>query len=50
MWPQGGTIFDPRLIIWTNLVEDHLVMLNTKNQGSWPCGFRQDEFFHIFPK
>ena len=40
MWPMGGTIFDPRGIIWSNLVEVHLVMLNTKYQGSLPCGFR----------
>ena len=36
----GGTIFDPRGIILSNLVEVHLVMLNTKYQGSLPCGFR----------
>ena len=46
--PRGGTVFDPRVIIGTNLAEFYLVMLNTKNQGSWPCGFRQD-FFYIFP-
>ena len=39
MWPWGGTIFDPRAISCTNLVEVHLVMLNTKYQGSWPRGF-----------
>ena len=39
----GGTIFDPSGIICTNLVEVHLVMLNTKYQGSWPRGFRQED-------
>ena len=34
MWPPGeGGIFDPRGIIWTNLVEVHWVMLHTKYQG-----------------
>ena len=23
-------------------------MLNTKYQGSWPCGFRQEDIFFIF--
>jgi len=31
--PQGVTIFCPGVIILTNLVEDHLVMLHTKNQN-----------------
>ena len=44
-YPQGGAIFDPRGIIWTYFVEVHKVMLNTKYQGSWPCGFRQKDFF-----
>ena len=45
MWPQGRTIFDPSGIIWTYMVEVHLVMLNTNYQGSWPPGFRQEDFF-----
>ena len=24
-------------------------MLNTKYQGSWPYGFRQEDFFNVFP-
>ena len=24
-------------------------MLRTKYQGSRPCGFRQEDFFHVFP-
>ena len=30
---------------WHYLVEVHLVMLNTNYQGSWPRGFRQEDFF-----
>ena len=25
------------------------MMLHTKYQGSGPCGFRQEDFFHVFP-
>ena len=25
------------------------MMLHTKYQSSRPCGFRQEDFFHIFP-
>ena len=32
----------------TNVVEVHEVMRRTKYQGSRPCGFRQEEFFHDF--
>ena len=45
IWPRGGAIFDPRGIIWANLVEVHLVMLHTKYLGSSPFGFRQEDFF-----
>ena len=24
-------------------------MLHTKYHGSWPYGFRQEDFFHVFP-
>ena len=44
----GGTIFDPRGIIWTNLVEVCLVLLTTKYQGSQVCGFRQEDVFFKF--
>ena len=47
--PRGGAIFDPRGIILTNLVKVYQMMLHTKYQGSKPCGFRQDVFFHVFP-
>ena len=45
--PEGGTIFDPRCIIKINLVEVHLLMLNTKYQGSLLCSFRQEDFSHF---
>ena len=35
-------IFGPRSIIWTNLVEFHKVMLDTKYRGSRPYDFRED--------
>ena len=25
------------------------MMLHTKYQASWPCVFRQEDFFHVFP-
>ena len=25
------------------------MMLHTKYQGSRPCGFRQEDFFYVFP-
>ena len=39
--PRGRAIFDPRGII-------HKVMLHTKYHGSWPNGFRQEDFSTCF--
>ena len=25
------------------------MLLHTKYQDNWPCGFRQEDFFHVFP-
>ena len=47
--PGGRAIFGPRDIICTNLVRVHYVMLHTKYQGCRPCGFRQEDFFMVFP-
>ena len=47
--PWGRTIFDPRDIIWANLVQDHKAMLHTKYQSSRPHGFGQEDFLKIFP-
>ena len=48
MWPPVWGHFGPRGMIWTNLVEDHYMMLHIKYQCSRPCGFRQEDFFHAF--
>ena len=45
--PRAGPFFYPSGIIFTNLVEVHLLMLIIKYQGSGPRGFRQEDFFHI---
>ena len=42
-------LFGPRDIISTNLVEVYLVMLHMKYQGSRTYGFRQEDFFHVYP-
>ena len=39
--PLGRASFDPRGIIWTNLVEVHKQMLHTKYQSSTPSSFRE---------
>ena len=44
-----GTNFGPGGIILTNLVEVYQVMLHSKYRGSRPHGFRQEDFFHVFP-
>ena len=49
MWPRGGAIFGPKGIIWTNMVEVHLIMLHTKYKGFRPKGFSEEDFFHVFP-
>ena len=43
--PSGGASFDPRSIIWTNLVEVHKEMLKTKYQSSMPSSFIREEFW-----
>ena len=47
--PRGGAILDPNGIIWTSLLEGYSMMQHTKKQGSMPCGFSQEYFFHVFP-
>ena len=42
---QGGASFDPRGILWTNLVEVHKEMLHTKYQISTPSSFREEKFW-----
>ena len=43
--PWGGTIFGPRGIISTELVEVYLIMLHTKYPGCRLCGFIREDFF-----
>ena len=42
--PMGGASFDPMCIIWTNLVEVHKEMLNTKYQSSTPFSSEEQNF------
>ena len=46
--PRGGAIFDPRGMIGRIYIEDHYILLHTKYEGSWPCGFGED-FFYVLP-
>ena len=43
----GGANFDPRGIIWTNLIEVHKEMLHTKYQSCKPPSFRKEEFYSL---
>ena len=43
--PRGGAKFVPRVTIWTNLVEDHKLMLHVIHETSAACGFREEDFF-----
>ena len=42
--PWGGASFDPRGILWTNLVEVHKEMPHTKYQISTPSSFSEETF------
>ena len=42
-WTQGASLNK------FGRVEVNKTMLHTIYQGSRPCGFRQEEFFHVFP-
>ena len=41
--PRVVTIFSPGIIILINLVENHLVMLHTKNQNSKLSSFGEED-------
>ena len=45
--PRGVAKFDPRGMIGTIYVENHLSLPRTKYQSCGPCGFRED-FFYFF--
>ena len=48
LWPCWGASFDPRGIIWTNLLKVHKEKLYTKYQSSKPSSFREVEFCIVF--
>ena len=39
---------DPRGTYGTIYEEDHKTLLHTKYESSWPCGFREEDFY-VFP-
>ena len=45
--PWGGAIFGPRVIICTNLVEEHRVKLQTKYERSRLYCFREEDFIRF---
>ena len=47
--PRSGATFDPRGMIDRIYIEDHQTLLHTKYESSGPCGFREEDFFYIFP-
>ena len=44
---MGVAILGPGVIILTNLVERHVVILHTKYKSSRLCGFRKEDFFRF---
>ena len=47
--PQGGAISDPRGILGRIYVKLHKTLLHTKYRSFGCCGFREEDFFHVFP-
>ena len=47
--PRGVAKFYPRGMNGTIYVEDHLPLLHTKYQSCGPSGFREEDFFLVFP-
>ena len=47
--PRGGAIFDPSGMVGRIYKEDHYTLLHTKYESSGPCGFREEDFFYVFP-
>ena len=45
--PPGGASFDPRGIIWIELIKVHKAMLHTTNQSSKPSRFREEKFWTL---
>ena len=46
--PWGGAIFGPGVIILTNLMEVHLMMVHAKYQGYRLNDYRADDFQRFF--
>ena len=47
--PRGVAKFDHRGMNGTIYVEDHYPLLHTKYQSCGPSGFREEDFFLVFP-
>ena len=47
--PWGGVILDPSVIIGRIYSKLRITMLHTKYRSFWSCGFREEDFFHVFP-
>ena len=47
--PRGGARMDPRGTVGRIYKEDHYTLLLTKYESSGPCGFREEDFFYVFP-
>ena len=46
---QGRAPIDPRGTVCRIYKEDHYTLLHTKYESFGPCGFREEDFFYIFP-
>ena len=40
---------NPRATVSRIYREDHNTLLHTKYESSGPCGFEEEDFFHVFP-
>ena len=47
--PQGVANLDPRGMVGRIYVGDHLTLLHSKHLSSGPYGFREEDFFKVFP-
>ena len=48
MTPRGGAISDPRGMLGRIYVKLYITMLRTKYRSFGCCGFREEDFFHVF--
>ena len=50
MTPPSGARIDPMGTLGRIYIkEDHYTLLHTKYECSGPCGFREEDFFYVFP-